>query len=59
MKTAFVADLRNEFPRLERWLKQGEVIQITKRGQHLATPAQQSESPETPLPDYRARLQLI
>lgn len=36
MKTATVRDLRTRFPFLETWLRAGEEITITKRGEPIA-----------------------
>jgi antitoxin (DNA-binding transcriptional repressor) of toxin-antitoxin stability system len=36
MKTATVSDLRNDFPRLSKWLEKGETIQLLKRGKPFA-----------------------
>ena len=36
MKTATVADLRNNFRRLSSWLEHGESVQILKRGRAFA-----------------------
>jgi prevent-host-death family protein len=37
MKTATVADLRNNFAEVSRWIHGGEPVTITKRGVHFAT----------------------
>ena len=37
MKIATVADLRNNFARVSRWIEDGEKIEIRKRGKHFAT----------------------
>ena len=37
MKTATVRQLRNEFPRIEAWVQEGETIAISKRGRVIAT----------------------
>jgi antitoxin (DNA-binding transcriptional repressor) of toxin-antitoxin stability system len=37
MKTATVRELRNEFPRIEAWVHEGESINISKRGKIIAT----------------------
>lgn len=37
MKTATVRELRNEFPRIEAWIHEGETIHISKRGKVIAT----------------------
>jgi prevent-host-death family protein len=36
MKTATVRDLRNNFAKVSRWLKDGEKVKITSRGVPLA-----------------------
>jgi antitoxin (DNA-binding transcriptional repressor) of toxin-antitoxin stability system len=37
MKTATVADLRNNFATLSKWIHDGEAVTITKRGIAFAT----------------------
>lgn len=37
MKTATVRELRNQFPRIEAWVHEGESINISKRGKIIAT----------------------
>ncbi len=37
MKTATVADLRNNFRKISSWIEHGEPVQILKRGQAFAT----------------------
>lgn len=37
MKTVTVRELRNEFPRIEAWVHEGESINISKRGKVIAT----------------------
>jgi len=48
MKTATVRELRNEFPRIEAWIHEGESIRISKRGRVIATlvPTQGDVEPE-------------
>lgn len=62
MKKASVRDLRYDFPKVEAWLKAGEVIQITKRNKVIGklTP-EVKEEPRVlpPLPDFEARLKRI
>jgi antitoxin (DNA-binding transcriptional repressor) of toxin-antitoxin stability system len=36
MKTASVADLRNNFRRVSNWIEHGETVEITKRGKPFA-----------------------
>jgi antitoxin (DNA-binding transcriptional repressor) of toxin-antitoxin stability system len=62
MKTASVRDLRYDFPKVEAWLKAGEVIQITKRNKVIGRlmPEAKPELRELPpLPDFEARLKRI
>lgn len=60
MKTATVRELRNEFPRIEAWVHEGESINISKRGKVIATlvPALGAKASEQTLPkvDIMARL---
>jgi antitoxin (DNA-binding transcriptional repressor) of toxin-antitoxin stability system len=61
MKTATVRELRNEFPRIEAWVHEGESINISKRGKVIATlvPALGAKASSQALPkvDIMARLQ--
>lgn len=62
MKTATVRDLRNDFSRIEGWLREGEEVRIEKRGQPLAVLAPYRESAESGTirnPDFAARLKAI
>ena len=60
MKTATVRELRNEFPRIEAWVHEGESINISKRGKVIATlvPALGNVSPQPrpPKVDIMGRL---
>lgn len=60
MKTATVRELRNEFPRIEAWVHEGESINISKRGKVIATlvPALGATAPQPrpPRVDIMARL---
>ena len=60
MRTATVRELRNEFPRIEAWVHEGESINISKRGKIIATliPASGVAAPRQPRPkvDIMARL---
>ena len=57
MKTASVRDLRYDFPKVEAWLKAGEVIQITTRnkviGRLVNEPAATAEVPKFDLEEHR------
>lgn len=59
MKTASVRDLRYDFPKVERMLRQGEEVQITKRKKVIArlVPEQKTEKPDWP--DFIGRMQKI
>ena len=61
MKTANVADLRNNFPKIAAWIADGESITIRKRGKPFATltPASKSERPELSQVDFAGRLRQI
>jgi antitoxin (DNA-binding transcriptional repressor) of toxin-antitoxin stability system len=58
MKTATIRDLRNAFPRVARWIEDGECVEITRSGKPFArlapapTPAPESGQ----MPDFLARL---
>ncbi|HVA62729.1 MAG TPA: hypothetical protein VNF74_03305 [Terriglobales bacterium] len=62
MKTASVRDLRYRFPEIERRLRAGETLEITKRGHPIArlSPAPDGRaSAVVPVPDVLGRLQRI
>jgi len=56
MKTATVADLRNNFAAVSKWIHNGDAVTITKRGRPFATlaPAKKQKAP-API-DRMARL---
>jgi antitoxin (DNA-binding transcriptional repressor) of toxin-antitoxin stability system len=60
MKTVTVRELRNEFPRIEAWVHDGESVSISKRGRVIAmlVPAHDTgrESDNRAKPDIMARL---
>lgn len=57
MKTATIRELRTEFPKLEAYLKNGEEIQITKRGQIVARLSPPGKKPgKLVKPDFARRL---
>ncbi len=60
MKTATVRELRNDFPRIEAWVQEGESINISKRGKIVATLVPPARTAilgrKTPKPDIMARL---
>lgn len=59
MKQASVRDLRYNFPAVERMLRQGETIEITKRKRVIGKlmPVEPEVKPQTP--DFMARLRKI
>lgn len=62
MKTATVADLRNNFRRVSSWIEHGETVQILKRGRafaQLTSLAEVSVPRAAPKPDVMARLQEV
>lgn len=61
MKTANVADLRNDFQKVAAWISDGESVQIKKRGQHFATlvPSTTAEARAMPKIDFTGRLKKI
>jgi antitoxin (DNA-binding transcriptional repressor) of toxin-antitoxin stability system len=59
MKTATVADLRNNFRLVSSWIEHGETVQIVKRGRPFArlTGISEDAAPDRPpKPDVMARL---
>jgi len=56
MRRASVADLRNNFATVSKWIQEGESVTITKRGQAFATlaPARKKKKDAPPGPDHRA-----
>ena len=59
MKTASVADLRNNFRKVSSWIEHGETVQILKRGRpfaQLTSLAKVSTSVSATKPDIMARL---
>lgn len=61
MKTATVADLRNNFRRISSWIEHGETVQIIKRGKAFAQlQATASSTPAlVPKVDFMAQLKEI
>ena len=56
MKTASVRDLRFDFSKIERLLRQGEEVEITKRREVIATLVPKRKTERPPMPDFMARL---
>ena len=62
MKTATVADLRNNFRRVASWIEHGETVQITKRGRafaQLSAIPSGTEQPKRKKVDFMAQLKEI
>jgi antitoxin (DNA-binding transcriptional repressor) of toxin-antitoxin stability system len=57
MKKATVRDLRYDFPKIERALRAGQEIEITKRNRVIATLVPKQTAPQPP--DIMARLKRI
>ena len=56
MKTATVADLRNRFPSVYRWIEEGETVELTRRGKIVArlVPAPAAKPRKFKMPDFKA-----
>lgn len=62
MKTATVADLRNNFRRVSSWIEHGETVQIIKRGRAFASltgVGAGASVPPFPKPDIMAQLKEV
>jgi antitoxin (DNA-binding transcriptional repressor) of toxin-antitoxin stability system len=61
MKVATVADLRNRFAEVSKWIEDGEKVEIRKRGRAFATlsPAPRPKKKKVEWPDLYARLKKI
>jgi prevent-host-death family protein len=61
MKTANVADLRNNFARIAAWIADGESVEIQKRGKPFARLIPAAAGGERPMPriDFAGRLRMI
>ncbi len=61
MKTATVRDLRNNFPKLEAWLREGETVRIDRRNGPVGWlyPNEQKDKPVIENPDFEARRKAI
>jgi antitoxin (DNA-binding transcriptional repressor) of toxin-antitoxin stability system len=59
MKKASVRDLRYGFNKIERLLRQGEEIQITKRRRVIARLVPENARSATQMPDFLERLRTI
>jgi antitoxin (DNA-binding transcriptional repressor) of toxin-antitoxin stability system len=59
MKKASVRDLRYGFKKIERLLRQGEEVQITKRRRVIARLVPETSEERIEMPDFLARLRKI
>ena len=61
MKSANIADLRNNFRLIASWISDGESVEIKKRGHHFATliPSARAEARPMPKIDFAGRLKKI
>ncbi len=61
MKTANVADLRNNFTVIAAWINDGETVAIQKRGKPFARLVPATEGVDLPMPkiDFAGRLRKI
>lgn len=60
MKQASIRDLRYRFPEIERMLRRGETIEITRRGKPIGCLAPARPEPAAvAMPDIMARLRRI
>jgi len=62
MKTATVADLRNNFRLVSSWIEHGETVQIIKRGRPFASLTGVGADPSNasvPKPDIMAQLKEV
>ena len=62
MKTATVADLRNNFRRVSAWIEHGETVQIIKRGRafaRLTGEGASATSSSVPKVDFMAQLKEV
>ena len=58
MKTATIRDLRNSFPRVARWIEEGECVEITRSGKPFArlAPLPRPITVRPRKPDFLSRL---
>jgi antitoxin (DNA-binding transcriptional repressor) of toxin-antitoxin stability system len=59
MKEASVRDLRYDFKKIERLLRQGEEIRITKRRKVIARLSPERPEPPRKMPDFLAQMREI
>lgn len=59
MKKASVRDLRYDFKKIERLLREGEEIEITKRQRVIGRLVPERNARPRPMPDFLGRLRAI
>jgi antitoxin (DNA-binding transcriptional repressor) of toxin-antitoxin stability system len=61
MKTATVRELRHAFPKVIRWVEDGESVELKRRGKVIAImrPPKPAKSRRLQWPDFKARLRDI
>jgi antitoxin (DNA-binding transcriptional repressor) of toxin-antitoxin stability system len=59
MKTVSIRDLGRGFKKIERFLRQGEEVQITRRGRVIARLVPDGAEATSQAPDFMARLRAI
>ena len=59
MKTVSVRDLRYDFPKVERLLREGKDVQVTKRKRVIARLVPEPVSAQPKMPDFMARMKKI
>lgn len=59
MKRASVRDLRYNFPKIERMLRAGNQIQITKRNKVIARLSPEEDDKRPEMPDFLGRMREI
>lgn len=59
MKSISVRDLRYDFPKVERLLREGKDVQITKRKRVIARLVPEPVQAHPPLPDFLGRMKKI
>lgn len=59
MKNATVRDLRVTFPKVEKWLKAGESVRITKRNRVVGFLVPPERKEGVKMPDFASRMEFL
>jgi antitoxin (DNA-binding transcriptional repressor) of toxin-antitoxin stability system len=59
MKTVSVRDLRYDFKMVERILREGQEVQVTKRRRVIARLVPEASAPKAVMPDFMEQLRAI